>query len=109
MQQWRGHGRIRVRTPRFSTQRLALEVADDGTGIPPEVASRIFDPFFTTKPVGVGTGLGLSIVYGIIHEHGGEISVSSQLGQGAVFWIELPIVAAPAMAQNAEEEPSIIP
>src|SRR5947209_595108 len=103
MQQGRGHGHIRVRTQRLSTQRLALEVADDGPGIPPEVASRIFDPFFTTKPVGVGTGLGLSIVYGIIHEHGGEISVSSQLGQGAVFWIELPIVAAPAMAPNAEE------
>src|SRR3989449_8142417 len=78
MQQGRGHGHIRVRTQRLSTQRLALEVADDGPGIPPEVASRIFDPFFTTKPVGVGTGLGLSIVYGIIHEHGGEISVSSR-------------------------------
>ncbi len=102
IQQGRGPGRIRVRTQRLSGQRLALEVADDGPGIPPEIASRIFDPFFTTKPVDVGTGLGLSIVYGIVKEHGGEVSVQSQPGHGAAFLVEFPIVPAPATVPLVE-------
>ncbi|MBI3670280.1 MAG: response regulator [Acidobacteria bacterium] len=106
IQQGRGHGQVRVRTWRLSAQRLGLEVADDGPGIPPEVATRIFDPFFTTKPVGVGTGLGLSIVYGIVHEHGGEVSVESQPGRGTKFVLELPIVAPPAVHRGAEDAAS---
>ena len=92
IQQAHGHGHIRIRTRLLSAVRLALEVADDGPGIPPEIASRIFDPFFTTKAVGVGTGLGLSIVYGIVQEHGGEVSVKNALGSGATFTVELPVV-----------------
>ena len=95
----RGQGNIRIRTHR-SMQRagkwLSLEVTDDGPGIAPEIATRIFDPFFTTKPSGVGTGLGLSIVYGIVHQHGGEISFDSQLGAGTRFLVELPVISAPA-------------
>jgi PAS domain S-box-containing protein len=90
-----GRGRIRICTRRVSEHKLALEVSDNGPGIAPESISRIFDPFFTTKPVGVGTGLGLSIVYGIVREHGGEITVESKRGHGATFVVELPARVAP--------------
>ena len=84
------NGRILIRTRRLPGDRLAMEVSDDGPGISPDIVSRIFDPFFTTKPPGVGTGLGLSIVYGIVQEHGGEVSVDSPLGGGATLTVELP-------------------
>ncbi|NMB76572.1 MAG: response regulator [Myxococcales bacterium] len=67
-----------------------LEVEDRGSGIPNEVLSHIFEPFFTTKPAGEGTGLGLSICYGIAREHGGDIRVRSQFGQGTAFRLLLP-------------------
>ena len=97
IQQGRGRGRIAIRTRRLAGDRIALEIADDGPGIPPEIVSRIFDPFFTTKPAGVGTGLGLSIVYGIVQEHGGEVSVESPPGQGAKITVELPALSAAAI------------
>ncbi len=84
------NGRILIRTRRLAGDRLAMEVSDDGPGIAPEIVARIFDPFFTTKPPGVGTGLGLSIAYGIVQEHGGEVSVDSLQGRGATFTVELP-------------------
>ena len=68
-----------------------IEIADTGSGIPPENLSRIFDPFFTTKPVGKGTGLGLSLSYGIVQKHGGHIDVNSEVGVGTTFRITLPI------------------
>lgn len=85
-----GHGgTIRIRTKQIGNQRVLLEIADSGPGIPPENLSRIFDPFFTTKPAGIGTGLGLAIVLGIVREHGGHVNVASPPGGGAIFSIAL--------------------
>ncbi len=70
---------------------VTLTVADTGQGIPADIIDQIFEPFVTTKPVGVGTGLGLSTAYGIITQSGGAISVTSQLGHGAIFTIHLPV------------------
>jgi signal transduction histidine kinase len=93
-----GDGRIQVRTAEES-DRVVLEIVDDGAGIAEEDLPRIFDPFFTTKGRGRGTGLGLSISYGIVHEHEGEMSVSSEPGRYTKFRVELPSArAAEAMA-----------
>ena len=82
---------IVVSTRREGEDALAIEVADNGKGIAPEVLPRIFDPFFTTKEVGKGTGLGLSIAYKIVTQHGGRIDVKSQVGKGTVFTVVFPI------------------
>lgn len=72
--------------------RVVVTVEDNGPGIEEETRKRIFEPFFTTKPVGVGTGLGLSVSYFIITEnHGGEMTVESELGRGSRFCIRLPL------------------
>ena len=72
---------------------LVLEVQDDGPGFTEEVKARMFDPFFTTKEVGQGTGLGLSICYGIVKEHHGYVSAHHAQGGGALFRVEVPVVA----------------
>jgi len=74
-----------------STNAIQVIVADTGTGIPPERLPRLFEPFYTTKIAGRGTGLGLSVCQRVIKEHGGHILVDSQVGQGTVFTIVLPI------------------
>jgi two-component system, NtrC family, sensor kinase len=74
-----------------SNNRVTIEIQDSGVGIAPENLSKIFEPFFTTKEVGKGTGLGLAVCYGIITEHGGRLSVRSNLGVGTTFTIYLPI------------------
>jgi PAS domain S-box-containing protein len=75
---------------RQSGPHVALEVADTGTGMGPEVLAKIFTPFFTTKPVGQGTGLGLSTVRDIARNHGGFVEVRSQSGQGSRFTVYFP-------------------
>ncbi|MEP6703774.1 MAG: ATP-binding protein [Acidobacteriota bacterium] len=72
-------------------RRLAIEIEDTGVGIPTQDMSKVFDPFFTTKEVGKGTGLGLAVCYGIITDHGGRLSVRSNLGKGSTFTIFLPV------------------
>jgi len=73
----------------------AIEVHDEGVGIPEENMQQLFEPFFTTKEVGAGTGLGLSIAYGIVQEHGGWIDVTSRVGEGSCFTVYLPAGAQP--------------
>jgi CheY-like chemotaxis protein len=74
---------------------VVLEINDDGPGIPEELQPKIFDPFFTTKEVGKGTGLGLTVAYAIVQEHGGRISLASNTGGGASFYVELPVSGTP--------------
>jgi signal transduction histidine kinase len=85
----KGKGELRIRTSR-ENDRVLVEIADNGPGIPPEIQTRIFEPFFTTKPVGEGTGLGLDSVRRIISLHHGDIQVQSQPGDTR-FQIRLPI------------------
>ena len=83
-----------------------IEIADTGSGMPPEVAAKIFDPFFTTKDVGKGSGLGLSIVHEIIEEHDGCIAVDSKPGRGTRFFIRLPAkVTADNPSKSANQPP----
>lgn len=69
---------------------FSFQVIDTGEGIDEKILSKIFDPFYTTKGVGKGSGLGLSIVYGIMEQHDGKISVSSEIGKGTTFTGFLP-------------------
>ncbi len=84
---------IRVRSFRRDDSVL-VEVEDTGMGIPPLVRERIFEPFYTTKPIGQGTGLGLSICREIVHAHGGELLLQSEVGRGSTFTIVLPLAEA---------------
>ena len=101
----RGGGRVSIRTYQPSAQRVAIEVADDGPGVSAEIASRIFDPFFSTKAPGEGTGLGLSIAYGIVKQHGGDISFENQPSGGARFVVDLPLVSAAGPEAASEALP----
>jgi PAS domain S-box-containing protein len=91
-------GDIIIRTGSDGPGMAHIEVIDDGAGIAPEIRDRIFDPFFTTRRMGVGrgSGLGLAICHAIVTEHGGSISVRSEVGKGSTFRVELP--AAPVEA-----------
>lgn len=71
---------------------VMISIADNGRGIPKDIANKLFDPFFTTKPVGKGTGLGLSISYQIVVEkHQGTLQCFSKVGEGTEFRIEIPV------------------
>ena len=69
---------------------VRLTIADSGTGMDTATLAHVFEPFFTTKEAGQGTGLGLSTAYGIVHQSGGEIYVTSALDEGTAVDIYLP-------------------
>lgn len=73
---------------------VLIVVDDTGPGIDQDVADKIFEPFYTTKPAGQGTGLGLSVTYGIVLDHGGEISIGATDAGGARFTVRIPLSQA---------------
>jgi len=91
VKQTHGGGKLAIKTERVGDN-IQVSFKDNGLGIARENLERIFNPFFTTRKVGQGTGLGLSVCHGIITEHKGRIWAESQLGRGATFTVELPII-----------------
>ena len=83
---------------------LILTFFDNGEGIPESKISKIFDPFFTTKSIGEGTGLGLYICHDIISQHGGEITVQSDPGEGTAFMIKFPVMSLDGASAEEEAE-----
>lgn len=100
-----GKGRLRIAAHNLAApqggQHVALALADNGCGMPPEVLAKVFDPFYTTKDVGKGTGLGMSMVYGFVQQSEGSIRIDSAAGRGTTITIELPRVAGEHETANA--------
>jgi PAS domain S-box-containing protein len=94
----RGHGAA-------AGEFVAVRVADEGSGIPPETLVKIFEPFFTTKGLNKGTGLGLSQVHGFAKQSGGEVDVQSQVGIGTAFTLYLPLASADRVQRAAARVP----
>jgi len=88
---------------------VQIQVEDNGVGMAKEVVDHIFEPFYTTKAVGEGTGMGLATVYGIVKQNQGSIYVYSEPGQGTIFKIYWPIMAAEVtkMEDEASAEPVV--
>ena len=87
-----GRGHLLIKTERIDNT-IRVSFVDDGPGVTEENMWYLFVPFFTTRGLGKGTGLGLSICYGIISQQGGRIYAESKMGEGATFFVELPIIA----------------
>jgi PAS domain S-box-containing protein len=86
---------------RLQGEFVALSIADNGTGIAPDILPLVFDPFFTTKGPSKGSGLGLSQVYGFAHQSGGTVTITSELGRGTCVTLYLPRAgAAPKPVQD---------
>jgi two-component system NtrC family sensor kinase len=88
---------------RRRSPRVWLRVRDNGPGIEPALRERIFEPFFTTKSEGVGTGLGLAVSRSIARDHGGELTLQDDGGDGACFCLQLPVSGEP---EATETEPA---
>jgi len=101
-------GRIVV-TVREVEGDLVLSVADDGVGMPEEVAAQAFDPFFTTKSRGKGTGLGLATVYGIATRVGGRVEIESEPGRGTTVRVRLPAATETVTAKPPPRRRPLLP
>ncbi|MBZ6377825.1 hypothetical protein B5C34_02930 [Pacificimonas flava] len=86
-----------------------VSVADNGTGIPPDILRRVFDPFFSTKEAGRGTGLGLSMVHSLLKQHGGTIEIDSEPGRGTVATMLLPLSEDEARPAASVATPDVAP
>ncbi len=85
-------GTIWVRAHTEGGNQVRIEIADTGSGIPPDKLEKIYDPFFTTKDPGKGTGLGLFIVRQIVERNKGRISVESTVGKGTTFFLDFSVL-----------------
>lgn len=94
-------GTLTIRTKRHENQ-VVVQIKDTGVGVPEELGNKLFEPFFTTKAIGQGTGLGLYISYGIVREHGGDMTYWSELGKGTTFRVALPIDPRSELSGNRE-------
>ena len=90
--------------PDASVPCAILSVTDSGMGMDEETRSRVFEPFFTTKEVGEGTGMGLAIVYGVVSEIGGTIDVTSRIGTGTRFDVQVPLQMAEFVPEHETED-----
>jgi signal transduction histidine kinase len=100
---------VRVATAVSSRGDVVIDISDSGCGMTREVRERVFEPFFTTKPVGSGMGLGLSISHRLISELGGTIAVTSSLGNGSSFRIELPAAVSTTAMCAVAPAPAPLP
>ena len=98
---------IRIRTLLVKGSRVQIHIADNGTGMTPDVMAKIYDPFYTTKPIGYGTGLGLAISYQIIKNHEGSLTCVSSVGKGTEFMIEIPLKSKTSRLTHAGYEPCL--
>jgi signal transduction histidine kinase/CheY-like chemotaxis protein len=96
-------GTLWVRSSQVGSN-LRFSIRDDGPGISDKNIDKVFDPFFTTKVVGKGTGMGLSMCLRTVRAHGGKIWVESKEGEGATFYVELPVESPVYLPEEAPDE-----
>lgn len=103
-----GGGTLRVSTftkqesPEAPFTNVVVEIQDTGHGIPSEIVDKVFDPFFTTGEPGRGTGLGLYVTYQIIKQHGADIEIVSQEGEGTTVTMTFPVPMPPVLVTGED-------